>query len=41
MQKIGLNRNTIDKYYTKLDVVNQCIDIIKHKLNINKNEVSL
>jgi hypothetical protein len=39
MQKIGLNRNTIDKYYTKLDVVNQCIDIIKHKLNINKNDI--
>ena len=38
MQKIGLNRNTIDKYYTKSEVVNKCIDIIKAKININKND---
>ncbi len=39
MQKIGLNRNTIDKYYTKPNIVNQCIDIIKNKININKNDI--
>uniref|UniRef100_A0A6C0HVM9 Ribosomal RNA adenine methylase transferase N-terminal domain-containing protein n=1 Tax=viral metagenome TaxID=1070528 RepID=A0A6C0HVM9_9ZZZZ len=39
MQKIGLNRNTIDKYYTKSEVVNNCIDIIKNKININKNDI--
>ncbi len=39
MQKIGLNRNTIDKYYTKSDVVNKCIDIIKNNISINKNDI--
>jgi predicted RNA methylase len=39
MQKIGLNRNTIDKYYTKSEVVNNCIDIIKNKIKINKNDI--
>jgi hypothetical protein len=39
MQKIGLNRNTIDKYYTKAEIVNQCIDLIKYKINIDKNDI--
>ena len=39
MQNVGLNRNTIDKYYTKSNVVNQCIDLIKKNININKNDI--
>ena len=39
MQKIGLNRNTIDKYYTKQEIVNQIIDIIKNKIKINKDDI--
>ncbi len=39
MQKIGLNRNTIDKYYTKPDIVSFCINIIKNKIKINKNDI--
>ena len=39
MQNIGLNRNTVDKYYTKPEIVNQCIDIIKNKININKDDI--
>lgn len=33
-QKKGLNRNTIDKYYTKKEVVEDCIDLIKNHINI-------
>jgi hypothetical protein len=39
MQCIGLNRNTIDKYYTKQSIVIQCIDIIKNNINISKNDI--
>lgn len=39
MQKVGLNRNIIDKYYTKSNIVEQCIDIIKQYININKNDI--
>ena len=38
-QNKGLKRNTIDKYYTKTTVVDQCIDIIKDKLNISKDDL--
>ena len=31
-QNKGLKRNTIDKYYTKTTIVDQCIDIIKDKV---------
>jgi predicted RNA methylase len=39
LQKKGLKRNTIDKYYTKNTVVNQCIELIKQHVNISKNDL--
>ena len=38
-QTKGLNRNTIDKYYTKDSVVVQCLNFIKIHLNINNNHL--
>ena len=38
-QKKGLKRNTIDKYYTKPSVVEQCIMLIKKYLNISKDDL--
>lgn len=38
-QKKGLKRNTIDKFYTKDDIVKFCFDIISEKLSINKNDL--
>lgn len=37
-QKIGLKRDTVDKYYTSNDVVNICISFITENLYINKND---
>lgn len=39
IQKKGLSRNTIDKYYTKSNVVNQCLDKIKEYINIHENDL--
>jgi len=36
-QKEGLNRNTIDKFYTKKEIVKLCITSIKEYINININ----
>jgi len=38
-QTKGLKRNTIDKYYTKPNVVNQCIDLIKTHITITKDDL--
>ena len=38
-QRKGLKRNTIDKYYTKLSVVKQCINLIKKYINISNNDL--
>jgi predicted RNA methylase len=38
-QKKGLNRNTIDKYYTKPCVVKQCVDLVKEYINIANNDL--
>jgi predicted RNA methylase len=38
-QKKGLQRNTIDKYYTKPSVAEQCIVQIQQTLQIDKNDV--
>ncbi len=38
-QQTGLNRNTIDKYYTKIDVVKICIDLIKKYVIISENDL--
>ena len=35
----GLKRNTIDKYYTKPIVVNQCIELINKYINILKDDL--
>jgi len=35
----GLKRNTIDKYYTKLNVVELCINYIKEHIDINNNDL--
>ena len=39
VQKKGLKRNTIDKYYTKENVVNQCIEFVKTKVKIEKKDL--
>ena len=38
-QKKGLKRNTIDKFYTKDDIVKFCLDIVSEKISINKNDL--
>jgi hypothetical protein len=38
-QKKGLKRNTIDKYYTKTNIVEQCIEAIKNNINISRNDL--
>ena len=35
----GLKRNTIDKYYTKPSVVEQCIKLVKKYINISNNDL--
>jgi hypothetical protein len=36
MQQIGLNRNTIDKFYTKNEIVELCINLIIKNIDISK-----
>jgi len=38
-QTKGLNRNTIDKYYTKDIVVELCLNIVKKYIQINPDEL--
>lgn len=38
-QTTGLQRNTIDKYYTNLDTVNMCIEYIKKYVIMNDNDL--
>ena len=38
-QQKGLNRNTIDKYYTCYSVVKMCIDMIDKYIKIDKNDI--
>jgi predicted RNA methylase len=40
-QKKGLKRNTIDKFYTKENIVNQCLEAIKSNLNILEEDLIL
>ena len=40
-QTKGLNRNTIDKYYTKDCVVGLCLTLIKEHLNIAENDLCI
>lgn len=39
IQKKGLNRNDIDKFYTKPSIVTQCIDNIKKYIKFNDNDI--
>jgi predicted RNA methylase len=38
-QEKGLKRNTIDKYYTKPNIVKQCIELVKTHINILNNDL--
>lgn len=38
-QTKGMNRNTIDKFYTKPDIVDACIPFIKHHLQLGQNDL--
>jgi predicted RNA methylase len=38
-QTKGMNRNTIDKYYTKDIIVEMCIDFVKQNIQINKDDL--
>ena len=38
-QNTGLDRNTIDKYYTKPNIVNQCISLFCEKINPHLNDI--
>ena len=38
-QTKGLTRNTIDKYYTKNDVVDLCLNLVKTYIQINSNDL--
>lgn len=35
MQNTGLNRDTIDKFYTKTDIAIKCCEQVQHLLKIN------
>lgn len=39
INKIGLKRNIIDKFYTKKKVAKKCIEYLKKYININKNDL--
>jgi len=39
MQDTGLKRNTIDKYYTKSNIVNECIKSIKKYTSISQDDL--
>ena len=39
IQKNGLKRNTIDKFYTKINVVKICINLIKQYLTITIDDL--
>jgi predicted RNA methylase len=39
LQRKGLNRNAIDKYYTKPSVVEWCLDYVKNNIQISKDDL--
>ena len=41
VQKLGLKRNPIDKYYTSVIGVNKCIELIKKHINIRKRDLCI
>ena len=38
-QTVGLKRNTIDKYYTKITTVETCLQLLKKYIIINNNDI--
>ena len=38
-QNKGLNRNTIDKYYTKNNIVELCLNFINNNIDINNDDL--
>jgi len=38
-QTKGLKRNTIDKYYTKDNIVDLCLNLVKQHIDINNNDL--
>jgi len=40
-QTTGLKRKTIDKFYTSLDIVDKCIELIKQHINISENDLCI
>jgi len=40
-QATGLNRKTIDKFYTSGNIVKKCIDLIRENVVINKDDLCI
>ena len=38
-QNKGLKRNTIDKYYTKIEIAVECVELVKRYINILKDDL--
>ena len=38
-QNKGLKRNTIDKYYTKIEIASECVELVKQYINILKDDL--
>ena len=38
-QNKGLKRNTIDKYYTKIEIAAECVELVKQYINILKDDL--
>ena len=41
VQSVGLKRNTIDKYYTSVDVATKCAELIKQHVTIAQNDMCI
>ena len=41
IQTTGLNRKTIDKYYTSPSIVNKCMKLVKEQINIQPNDLCI
>lgn len=39
MQLTGLNRNITDKFYTKKNIADQCIELVKNNIHISENDL--
>jgi len=38
-QEVGLNRNSIDKYYTKPSIVDLCMDAINQYIHVDSEDL--